>query len=329
VGVIRILAAGFALAALIAGLAPPAVAKDAASATIVIRAGRPDSPNHTLARQFAEAVALAENGAMTLDVQESQGSVENVIEATKRDGDYVFTATPVLIAQARRGDKPFAKNKRYNEIRALFPIPFQTVHWLVRDDSGVRNLADLRGHSFVPGGKGGLSERATVTALQVLGIETPVQLIDIDAAGAPAALLANKVSGMALTGPYPMQAVTDLARQTPVRLAKLTPAQLKKILAADDSFAAETVPKGTYPGIDEDVVTIALPAGAYTTERMSDATAYAITKAFWTERSSLINRSPAWQSVTPARLAALGARLHKGALRYYREAGVKLPASVR
>jgi TRAP transporter TAXI family solute receptor len=296
---------------------------------ITIRAGKADSPNHALAIQFAEAVANGGNGALTLVIEESQGSVQNVMDASRRGTNYVFTTAPNLIAQARRGDKPFKRDARYREIRALFPIPPLTMHWLVRADSGVDRFADLAGKPFIPGGKGSFAERQTASLLHALGLERSALLIDIDAAGAPAALTAKQVAGMALAGPYPIATLADLARSVPLRLLSLSRAELAKVLAADDSMVAELIPKGTYPGIDADVTTVALPAGAYTTTRMSEATAYAITKAFWTQRQALVERNPAWGAVTPAALGALGVPLHKGALRYYREAGAKVPAARR
>jgi TRAP transporter TAXI family solute receptor len=321
------LAAAFSIAALT--VAVPAAAKDAAT-TIVIHAGKQSSPNHTLARQFAEAVALAGKGAITTEVRESQGSVQNVMDAARLNrANYVFTASPSLIAQARRGEKPFHRDKRYQEIRALFPIPYLTLHWAVRQDSGIKSVGDLAGHSFVPGGKGSFSEHLTATALQVLDLDQAVKLIDIDAASAPAALLANKVSGLALAGFYPMPSVLKLASATPIRLIGLSEEQAAKILKTDDTLAAVTIPKGTYPKIDADVTTLALPAGAYTTQRMSEATAYAVTKAFWSQRPALAKRNPPWQSVSFAELRQLGAKLHKGALRYYLEAGVDVPAALR
>ena len=72
----------------------------------------------------------------------------------------------------------------------------------------------------------------------------------------------------------------------------------------------------------------ALPSGAYTTERMSEATAYAMTKAFWAQRPAMAQRNPPWRSITPATLAVLGARLHRGALRYYLQVGVDIPAAL-
>ncbi len=309
-------------------LAGPAGAKEPAG-SILIRAGKSDSLNHALAVQFAEAVALAVNGAYTLDVKESQGSIENVTDAVKAPANYLFTAGPNVIAEARRGQKPFAPDRRYRDIRALLPIPPQTVHWVVRQDSGITSLAGLAGQNFITGAKASVSERVTSEVFHAIGIEHGVQIMDIDAAAAPAALKAKQVSGFAIAGPYPLPALVELGGTTPFRLLSLSEPQVRKVVAADDSIAAETVPKSAYPGLDSDVTVLALPAGIYTTTRMSEATAYAITKAFWSQHAALMSRNPPWQAVSAGTLATLGVRLHKGALRYYREARVPVPKTLR
>jgi uncharacterized protein len=137
------------------------------------------------------------------------------------------------------------------------------------------------------------------------------------------------VAGIARAGAVPLPAINDLAKATPVRLLSLAPGELAKVLAADDSTVAQVIPRGTYPGQDRDVTSIALPAGAYATTAMSEKTAYAITKAFWSQKGALSQRNPPWGTVTPASLAALGVKLHPGALSYYREAGVNVPAALR
>lgn len=327
----RVLGAAARLAVLCLAASICAAAGHAKETTtsITVRAGKADSPNYALARQFSEALALAGNGAFTLDVRESQGSVENVIDAPKSGANTVFTASRSVIWQARHGAKPFQRNPGYFDIRALFPIPFQTVHWVVRQDSGVHSLADLASHTFVPGNKGSISERVTAAVLQVLGIDKKVQLIDIDVGAAPAAVLGNRVSGLAIAGSFPIPMVADIASETPVTLLGIGPPELTKILAADDSLVAQVIPGATYPGVDGDVTTIAVPAGAYTTRRMSDATAYALTKALWSQKPALAKRNPAWQGLTSAAIKALGVRLHAGALRYYDEAGIAVPKSLR
>jgi uncharacterized protein len=314
--------------ALLVAATPMAAAAEGLPA-ITVRAGKADSLNHALAVQFSEAVASGGNGALTLVVEESQGSVQNVIDATRRGANYIFTTPPNVIIEARRGDKPFRHNARYGEIRALFPIPAQTMHWLVRADSGVEHFADLAEKPFIPGAKGSFGERQTASALHVLGLDEKVQLIDIDTAGAQTALKGSQVIGIAVAGPFPLPQVSELARAMPIRMLSLSPDELAKVLAADDSTVAQIIPKGTYPGVGQEITSVALPAGAYTTTRMSNATAYAITKAFWSQRDSLARRNPSWDAITSDSLGSLGVKLHKGALRYYKEAGVTVPAALR
>lgn len=296
---------------------------------VTVRAGKQDNPNYPLVRQFSEALALAANGTFALDVKESQGTVQNVIDAPKSSANTIFTASRSVILQARHSRKPFVPNRGYYDIRALFPIPAQTLHWVVRRDSGIQSMADLAGHAFVPGAKGSVSERVTASALQALGIESKVQLIDIDVAAAPDAVMSNKVSGLAMAGNFPIPRIADIAKATQIRLLGLAPAVIAKMVAADDSIVPQAIPHGTYPGVDADVATVAVPAGIYATRRMSNDTAYALTKTFWSQIAALAGKNPAWRAVTAAAIPTLGIKLHPGALRYYNEAGIAVPAAMR
>ncbi len=303
----------------------------AANATrqIVIRAGRPDGPYHTLAVQFAEALSIAANGALTVDVQESPNSVQNVMDSVKLGPDTLFTAPPYLISQAHRGDKPFERNPKYDDIRSLTPIPGQTTHWLVRADSGIGDISGLARKPYISGAKGSLGERQTTALLKALGIDSSVQLIDLDVSGAPAAVKSGQVIGYATAGAFPIAAVTELASSLPLKILSLPESQIKQVMASDDSLTRMTIPRGTYPGIDEAINTVMLPAGIYTTRRMTDAVAYEITKYVWGQREALIKRNPAWGIFSPALLPMLGAKLHRGALRYYTEAKISVPAALK
>jgi len=124
-----------------------------------------------------------------------------------------------------------------------------------------------------------------------------------------------------------LAAPAEACLDRPAVLAQVVAVQVKTDL--EPQRVAGTEPRGGGAGIDEDVVTLALPAGAYTTTRMGEATAYAVTKAFWSQKPALGERNPPWAAITPGSLAALRVKLHPGALRYYRQAGIKVPASLR
>lgn len=306
---------------------PTAAAADAAS--YVVRAGKAGGPYYVLVRELA-AVLGGTNASVSLEVEESQGSVQNVMEAMRRGPNEFFTAPPGVVQQALRREKPFDVNGSYDAIRALFPIPFQTLHWIVREESGVKSWEDLRGKTLIAGARGSLAERHTVSLLGVLGLDGQMNLLEIDGPGGAEALRNGTVEAIAAAGPFPMPAVAELASSgLKLRLLGVSREKLQEFLAAEEGSVPVVIPKSTYAGQEKDVQTVALPVGAYTTAAMSDAAAHALTRLFWTHKTPLGRDSPHWQAITPASLATLGVKLHPGALRYYRESGVAIPDALR
>ena len=304
---------------------PTAAAADAAS--YVVRAGKAGGPYYVLARELA---AVLGGTSASLAVEESQGSVQNVMEAMRRGPNEFFTAPPGVVQQALRREKPFDVNGSYDDIRALFPIPFQTLHWIVREESGVRSWEDLRGKTLIAGARGSLAERHSASLLGVLGLEGQVNLLDIEGTGSGDALREGKVAALAAAGPFPIASVAELAASgMKLRLLGVSGEKLRDFLAAEEGSVPVVIPKATYPGQERDVQTVALPVGVYTTSAMSDAAAHTLTKLFWTHKAPLGRDSPHWQAITPASLATLGVKLHPGALRYYQESGVEIPDALK
>ncbi len=85
-----------------------------------------------MAVQIAEAMKAGSNGDIIVTVEESQGSVQNVMETKARGADYVFTTPPVLVKLAQGGKAMFEGkgDPKFDEIRALFPIPSLTMHFV-------------------------------------------------------------------------------------------------------------------------------------------------------------------------------------------------------
>src|SRR5699024_7796952 len=103
--------------------------------------------------ELANAIKEGTDGNVIVTVEQSQGSVQNVMAASVRAGHYVFTSPPGLVASAKAGKGPF-KNRPtapFKKIRALFPIPSLTMHFVVRADQQVENFADLAGKTILLG----------------------------------------------------------------------------------------------------------------------------------------------------------------------------------
>ena len=292
-----------------------------AETRITIKAAKPGSSYYVMSVQLAEALKNGTGGSIQPTVEDSQGSVQNVKEAARRQGAYVFTSPPSLIKRAMAGEKPFEKNDAYGEIRGLFPIPYLTMHWVVRADADVKDLTDLEGKDFIPGGKGSFGYRQTESVLKALGLEGKVNLVDVELDAAAPAVRNGQVVGMATAGSHPAPNVQELAATTKIRLLGLTDAHLEKVKGA-----TTVIPAGTYSGHDEDTRTLTLPVGAYTTTGMDDETAYMVTKTYWEEKKRMGDENAWWGAVTAEMTESLGAKLHPGALRYYKEAGMPVAA---
>ena len=105
-----------------------------AETRVTYKSAKSTSSYYQMAVQIAQGMKAGSNGEVIVTVEESQGSVQNVMEVIARKGNYVFTTPPVLIKLARGGKAMFKDktNPRFDEIRALFPIPSLTMHFVIK-----------------------------------------------------------------------------------------------------------------------------------------------------------------------------------------------------
>jgi uncharacterized protein len=287
----------------------------AASASLVLRAGKEDSLGYHFAREIAATLAASSQAPFVLRVEASAGAAANATDAVARGGPAMFVSEPGWVAEAQKGKKAGA-------IRALFPLPFLSLHWVVRADRGFKSFAALSGHRFVAGGPGSFTAEETAAVLKLESPKKPIRTQPVDGATAYAAVAADKASGFAEAAAFPAPDILALAKRVPLQLLSVRQDELAKLLAASVGVTAMVIPRAIYPGMGADTVTVALPLGVYTTRAMGRDEAYRITKAFWREKRALAARDPRWAAVAPEALAALGAPLHPGALQYYAERGL-------
>ncbi len=316
----KFLAAAGLGAAVVLALTPASHAET----RVTYKSAKSTSSYYQMGVQIGEAVKRATKGGVIVTVEESQGSVQNVKEAAVRTGNFVFTTPPSLVSLALKGEKMFEpKDPKLEAIRGLFPIPSLTMHFVVRSDAGVKNLTDLAGKTYLIG-KGSFGAKEAEKYFDLFGIKDKVKLVDVELNAAVPALKNKQIDGFATAGSFPAPNVMEAGAGGGVQLVSLTDDQIKATKAAKI-----VIPAGTYPGVDKDTATTSLPVMAYTTTAMDDATAYTLTKAFWTEKAKMGSEDKWWTSVKTDMLANMTGKLHPGALKYYAEAGVNVPDALR
>lgn len=309
----RSAAAGILAATLLMGTA-------SAETRVTYKSAKSTSSYYQMGVQIAEAIKSGSDGDIIITVEESQGSVQNVMEAAVREGNFVFTTPPALVGLARGGKAMFEgkENPKFADIRALFPIPSLTMHFVVRADSGINEFADLEGKTILLG-KGSFGAKEGEKYLGLFGLEGKVTLSEVELSNAVPALKNGQIDGFVTAGSWPAPNVIEAAAGTGVKVLSLTEEQITLT-----KRTRLVIPAGTYAGQDADIITTSLPVVAYSTSSMDDDTAYALTKTYWDERAGMADNAAWWGGVSNDMLVNINTEIHPGAIRLYEETGATL-----
>ncbi|MEO1600356.1 MAG: TAXI family TRAP transporter solute-binding subunit [Pseudomonadota bacterium] len=291
-----------------------------AETRVTYKSAKTTSSYYQMAVQIAEAMKAGSDGDITVTVEESQGSVQNVMEVRARGGDYVFTTPPVLVRLAQGGKAMFEGkgNPAFDEIRALFPIPSLTMHFVMAEGSGVTDFAGMAGKTILLG-KGSFGAREGEKYLKLFGLEGKVEIADVELSNAVPALKNGQEPAVTKPSIWPAPNVIEAAASTGVRVLSLDDEQI-----AATKRTKLTIPAGTYAGQSEDIVTTSLPVVAYSTTKMDDDTAYALTKTYWEQKGAMGAGAAWWNGVDADLMENITGKIHPGAIRYYKEAGITL-----
>jgi len=270
--------------------------------------------------QISEAMRSGTNGGVIVTVEESQGSTQNVMEVRARGGDYVFTTPPALVGLAQRGAAMFEgkSDPAFGTIRALFPIPSLTMHFVVSDASGIQTFEDMAGKTILLG-SGSFGAREGAKYLGLFGLEGQVTIADSELSNAGAALKNGQIDGFVTAGSYPAPNVIEAAASVGVTVLSLSADQVAKT-----KRTPLTIPVGTYAGQTKAISTTSLPVVAYTTSAMSDDTAYLLTKTFWGQKEAMGSAAAWWNGISLDMISNISTEIHPGAIRYYEEVGAPL-----
>ena len=289
---------------------------------VTYKSAKSTSSYYQMGVQISEAMKKSSEGTIFVTVEESQGSVQNVKDVVARKGNYVFTTPPVLVKLAI-AEKAMFKGKgnpRYSEIRALFPIPSLTMHFVMSKESGVNTFEDMAGKKILLG-KGSFGAKEGAKYLKMFGLDGKVTLANVELSNAVPALKNGQIDGFVTAGSYPAPNVIEAASSVGVKVISLSDEQIKI-----SKRTKLIIPAGTYSGQSSDVTTTSLPVVTYTTTDMSDDVAYKLTKTYWDSKEMLGNAAKWWNGVSADMISNISTKIHPGALKYYNEIGAKIAA---
>ena len=217
-------------------------------------------------------------------------------------------------------------------VRTLMAVYSNYMHIVALEGSGIKSVADLKAKRVSTGAPGSGTEVKGLRVLEAYGL-TPKDLRSQERLGvgeSAGALKDRKVDAFIWDGGLPTAAILDLAATPGIKI-HLVPhgdAVSKMVAKYGPLYFAGVIPKGTYGGIEGDVSVAAVTNLLVAHERMEEPLAYQITKLLLERTPDLVAVHKAANEIT-LKSAVVGSPVpfHAGALRYYKEKGIKVPAT--
>ena len=205
-------------------------------------------------------------------------------------------------------------------LRGLATLYNETIQIVTLANSGVRSLADLKGKRVAVGAAGSGTEANARQILEAVNITyrdiRPQYLSFAEAANG---LRDGNVDVAFLTAGAPTAAVRDVASQKDVALLPVPADVARKVIAKYPFYAVQTLPAGTYPKQTAAVTTLAVKAMLVVSDRLSEDTVYAITRAIFTNLDRLAQAHVAGKAITRETASeGMPIPLHPGAEKYFK-----------
>ncbi len=260
---------------------------------------------------------IEDNTDFDVEVSATGASVENVGSLGNGDADFAMIQNDVgFFAKNGTGLDAFEDDPIENlqGVATLYP---ETIHIIIDPEAGIDSIADLEGASV---NTGDLGSGTQVNALQILESVAGLTTDDFDEQNTDFTQAADQlrdgdVDAAFVVGGWPVGAVEELATTTDVEILNLTADEREAAREDASWFADDTIPAGTYEGIDEDVDTVSVQAMIATREEYSADTVESVTEAIFDNTDGLSIKSD-FINVETAQ-DGMSIELHEGAARYF------------
>ena len=272
------------------------------------------------------AAILTDALGIPVTAQATQGSDQNILLIESGTAQLGFTTMGIAL-QAWNATDAWTHGKNLRSMRALFPMYDNPFEFVALNDAGILSLPDMAGKRIGVGPPGGTGAAYAAKIFKALGISVTSRF------GAWNALNAQMQSGLldGLVGAaaVPFPALDDLDRTGHVRFIPLSRDEIGKLRAAIPELSPSELPAGSFPSLKGGYSTVGLFNFAVAGKDLPDDLVYAIVKAFYANHDRLVQAYPAARESVAANVNRnTFLPYHPGAVRYYREIGVEIPAAL-
>ena len=242
------------------------------------------------------------------------------IQAGKADLGF---ANSISTVDGVAGRAPFTeKASNVCNVATLYPQYFQIV---ANADAGIKSLADLKGKGLAVQPKGNTAEFISQQALEVYGMkyEDMGRVSYVSYTDAVSLMKDNNAQAFTLGTTVPASAIMDLASARDISIIGFPDDKFQAMRKLNPGYTKLVIPAGSYPKQTADVPTIGYATHVIARCDLDADVVYKVLKGMVDNKADLAAIAKAMGGTTPKMMAEdIGVPMHKGAMKYYKEAGV-------
>jgi TRAP transporter TAXI family solute receptor len=204
------------------------------------------------------------------------------------------------------------------------------MHVVSVEGTGVNSMKDLKGKRVSTGSPGSATEVMAFRVIEAAGLDKDKDMRRerLGVAESVNALKDKKIDAFFWVGGLPTAAVTDLAATPGVKIKMIDHAETVGPMNKKygNLYVEDVIPRATYSGMTADNKQATVMNILVAHENLSEQAAYNVVKTIFEKRDELIavHKEAENFKLENQKAAATPVPFHPGALKYFKEKGVKL-----
>jgi uncharacterized protein len=274
---------------------------------------------------------LGPSHGITLSAISSAGSLENIKLLRDNQAQFALLQGP-FAAWGWNGEGPISRPQ--TGLRSIAAVWHNVEHFVLTSDLAptgyIQDMNQMSGQRYVLGARNSGAEQTGRYILEALGIDyqSRMGLAWMGYGGAANAIQDGNVVGMNVPAGAPVSAITQAMAQMGdrLRILQFTQEDLDAINRRYPLWDWYEFPAGLYPNQPMPIRTISSPNVFAVRSDIPEDVVYEITRTLWENLPALQDIHAATRDMKlETAVTGLGAPLHPGAIRFYREQGLSIP----
>ncbi|MBP2475698.1 TRAP transporter TAXI family solute receptor [Crossiella equi] len=267
---------------------------EASEGRITIATGNAGGVYYVLGGGLAQVISG--NSKLKATAAETGASVQNIQQLVAGDYDVAFSLADTA-ADAVAGKDSFTGKPQ--KVKALSRVHPNYVHVVVRADSGITSVKDMRGKRISTGSPKSGTEVIANRLLTAAGLNpaTDVQAQRLDLTKTVDGMKDGTIDGLVWVGGLPTAQITDLTTSLKdrARFVDVTPL-LNDLKRVNPVYDKAVIPAATYKS-PADVPTVVIPNVLLVREDFANGNACQITKLLYDKKDELARVHPAAKDI--------------------------------